>query len=120
MASAERSQEGEPQLHGLQVCLFWPAQEVCVYLTACRKGPGPLLPQTRTPCSPGASCFPPMVLAGPGRAELSVLANVWGKGKVEGGQVIVFHKRAPSQGSLALPEKMRFFPEGLTRERLQL
>lgn len=85
-----------------------------MYLTAFRKGLGPLLPNPQ--CPPGICCFSPIVLAGPCRAELGVLGNVWGKGKVEAGQVIVFHKRATSEASVALPEMLRLIPGGLTRE----
>lgn len=35
---------------------------------------------------------------------------------MEAGQAIVFHKRATSQASVALPEMLRFIPGGLTRE----
>lgn len=85
-----------------------------MYLTAFRKGLGPLLPNPQ--CPPGTCCFSPMVLSPPYRAELGVLGKVWGKGKVEAGQVIVFHKRATSQASVALPEMLRFIPGGLTRK----
>lgn len=88
-----------------------------MYLTAFRKGLGPLLPNPE--CPPGICCVSPMVLAPPPpprRAELGVLGKVWGKGKVEAGQVTVFHKRATSQASVTLPEMLSFIPGGLTRE----